>query len=183
MATETVQDLLAGADDPAAWELTPSGGRPEALLMAVIRDPETGARTLTRARWGILGRNGARTLFLRSEDAFETAEWERAIRFRRLLLPTDSYVQRASFGHDRGRRFLVSLEDQAPMAVGGVWAEVAGARRFAVLTRRAEDPVLRIHRRMPVIVPPEDWPVWLGQHDLLREGLTILLQRPVAGLQ
>ena len=47
------------------------------------------------------------------------------------------------------------------------WGSPDGAveRTFAIVTAHASLDVAGLHDRMPVIVEPEDWPVWLGEVD------------------
>ena len=45
------------------------------------------------------------------------------------------------------------------------WRDPAGEvlRSFTVATTAANDDVASLHDRMPVILEPEDWPLWLGE--------------------
>ena len=36
-------------------------------------------------------------------------------------------------------------------------------RSFAIVTTRANEQMAALHERMPVILEPADWPVWLGE--------------------
>src|SRR5207245_10977278 len=49
-------------------------------------------------------------------------------------------------------------------------------RTFAILTTTANREMSALHDRMPVILEPEAWPVWLGE----QEGDPIQLLRPAA---
>ena len=54
------------------------------------------------------------------------------------------------------------------MAFAGLWegfrwpsGEVT--RTFCIITTSANEVMQPIHDRMPVVLEPEDWPVWLGE--------------------
>jgi putative SOS response-associated peptidase YedK len=61
----------------------------------------------------------------------------------------------------------VARRAEQPMLAAGIWygwREVDGSilRTFAVITTNANDTVVRIHHRMPVIIDPTDMEIWLG---------------------
>lgn len=53
------------------------------------------------------------------------------------------------------------------MVMAGVWRdwEQDGDRisSVAIVTCAAEGPMADLHHRMPVILEPADWPLWLGE--------------------
>ena len=56
------------------------------------------------------------------------------------------------------------------MAMAGLWEGWRGPdgeviRSFAILTIAANATMRVLHDRMPVILEPEDWPIWLGETD------------------
>jgi putative SOS response-associated peptidase YedK len=50
-------------------------------------------------------------------------------------------------------------------AVWQDWGQADGDRipTCAIVTTAANAPMSAIHHRMPVILEPEDWPLWLGE--------------------
>jgi len=54
------------------------------------------------------------------------------------------------------------------MALAGLWENwksPAGEwmRSFAIITTTPNELCARLHNRMPVILKPEAWPLWLGE--------------------
>jgi putative SOS response-associated peptidase YedK len=47
----------------------------------------------------------------------------------------------------------------------GSWRDPAGEvlRTFTIDTTAANDDMAALHDRMPIILEPDDWPVWLGE--------------------
>jgi len=66
------------------------------------------------------------------------------------------------------------------MALAGLWERwrsPAGerVRSFAIVTTAANDLLAPIHDRMPVILAPGNWPVWLGERPADPQELKSLL--------
>ncbi|HYF09519.1 MAG TPA: SOS response-associated peptidase family protein [Acetobacteraceae bacterium] len=175
MARARAPDPAAAPDDELWLGLTPRQREPDDLCLVVMRDEVTGARCAGRMRWGIKGEDGALRRYLRAETLFDTPRWDQAVRHRRLILPAFEYVQRATRGSDPGALFAVTLEEDAPMAVGAVWEDAADGPRFAILTRAAEAAIAPIHDRMPVLLAEAHWPLWLSDVPFLRDGLRLMI--------
>jgi putative SOS response-associated peptidase YedK len=66
------------------------------------------------------------------------------------------------------------------MAMAGVWQnyEINGSiiTTCAIVTTEANKTMSEIHHRLPVIIDPEDWPLWLGEDG---KGAAKLM-RPIA---
>ncbi|MFL5333771.1 MAG: SOS response-associated peptidase family protein [Geminicoccaceae bacterium] len=149
--------------EPAAEDALELGERsPGGPGLVVLRNPETGDRVMATMRWGLPAQDagGRAVLYVRAEQIAARGPVREALRRRRCIVPMDSYVQRATRGGVRGR-FAVSLADDAPMAVAAIWQESGEGPCFAIVTCRANEAVGAIHDRMPVILPPQAWPLWL----------------------
>jgi putative SOS response-associated peptidase YedK len=60
------------------------------------------------------------------------------------------------------------LVDRRLMALAGLWEtwrSPAGerVRSFAIITTTPNELRAELHNRMPVVLKPERWPVWLGE--------------------
>jgi putative SOS response-associated peptidase YedK len=74
-----------------------------------------------------------------------------------------------------------AVGDAEPLAFAGLWegyrwpsGEVT--RSFCIITTEPNALMIPIHDRMPVVLEPADWPVWLGEAD----GDPTALLRPAA---
>jgi hypothetical protein len=77
--------------------------------------------------------------------------------------------------------FAVARVDGDPVAFAGIWEtwkspEGEYLRTFATITTDANQLVGQIQDRMPVIIEPENWPLWLGEAN----GNPVTLLRPAA---
>jgi putative SOS response-associated peptidase YedK len=161
------------------------GGRPGHLGDVIRRNPQTGERHLDKLVWGLLPHDtrdplGApRPIHARAKTVQELPMFADAFRRRRAIVPADTYNLRATKG-DLGARFVVSRADGNPMAWAGIWESYVWPggrieRTYCVITVDANGLVAPWHDRMPLVLEPEDWELWLG--DV--EGDPAALLRPV----
>jgi len=61
------------------------------------------------------------------------------------------------------------------------WPDGNVTRSFAIITTNASPAVADLHERMPVILEPADWPVWLGEAP--GEPASLLHQSPAGTLR
>jgi len=66
------------------------------------------------------------------------------------------------------------------MALAGLWENWRSSadewvRSFAIITTRPNELCAELHDRMPVVLGPETWPVWLGEEPTDPGQLTALL--------
>jgi putative SOS response-associated peptidase YedK len=66
--------------------------------------------------------------------------------------------------------YAIALADRSLMAQAGLWEtwEVASQRNdrsFTIITTMPNDLCRELHNRMPVILPPETWSMWLGESE------------------
>jgi putative SOS response-associated peptidase YedK len=66
--------------------------------------------------------------------------------------------------------------DAQPMMLAGLWDLGIGPRGDQVFTTTANATARAVHDRMPVILEPDNWPLWLGE----AEGYPAKLLHPPA---
>ncbi|HME22582.1 MAG TPA: SOS response-associated peptidase [Acetobacteraceae bacterium] len=150
------------------WNMAPTRDAPVVRL-----HPETRARHLDLLRWGLVphwakdAKSVRQPINARAETAATAPMFRDAMARRRCLVPADVFYEwRAT---EQGKQpFAIARADGQPMAFAGLWEGWRGAdgtvlRTFTIVTTNA-NPVLRpLHERMPVILEPVGWPVWLGE--------------------
>lgn len=136
----------------------------------------------------------------RSETVDTAAPFKRAFRERRCLVPANGYFEWDKAESRQGRAtgaktpHLYHPADQSLFAFAGIWEEWSDPARLgasrqgradgttplrscAILTTQASALVAPIHDRMPVLLPPAAWPVWLGEARADHAALLALLRR------
>ena len=166
-------------DTPPSWNVAPT----QAALV-VRRHPATGERRLDALRWGLVPHvtkdlsSCKRPINARAETMASAGMFRSALRARRCLVPADAFYEWQS-APDGRRPFAVARADGAPLAFAGLWEswrDAAGdvLRTFTIATTAAGPDVAQLHDRMPIILEPADWPVWLGE----QAGDYVALLRP-----
>ncbi|MGV6802663.1 MAG: SOS response-associated peptidase [Ruegeria sp.] len=138
----------------------------------VVRAGESG-RQLDALRWGFLphwykSENGGPLLInARAETVAEKPAFRAACRDRRCLIVATGFYEWTK--SDEGARlpWYFHRADGAPIAFAGIWQDWGSteARQgtCAIVTTAANDQVKVIHHRMPLILEPEEWALWLGE--------------------
>jgi putative SOS response-associated peptidase YedK len=138
--------------------------------IAIVRLVE-GKRHFALVRWGLLPSwvKDPKTFTLlinaRGESAAEKPAFRAAMKRRRCLIPADGFYEWQKAG-ERKRPFYVRAKSGAPLAFAGLWETWTGPNgeeleTAAIVTTRANRTLSLIHERMPVIVPPEAFGLWL----------------------
>ncbi|MDK3019516.1 SOS response-associated peptidase [Pseudodonghicola flavimaris] len=145
---------------------------------------EAGGRRLRPMRWGFLPSwyqtptAGPLLINARAETLADKPAFRAACRQRRCLIPASGFYEWERRAETR-LPWYVLRRDGAPMALGGIWQDWGrdDPQPTCAIVTTAANPVLApIHHRMPLLLEPEDWPLWLGEagHGAAR------LMRPAA---
>ncbi|WP_163846808.1 SOS response-associated peptidase [Pseudooceanicola aestuarii] len=143
-------------------------------------------RRLVAMRWGFVPHwyktpgDGPLLINARAETIAEKPAFRAACRARRCLIPVTGFYEWER--HDRLRLpWFAQRSDDTPLVMAGIWQDWEGPEgpmtTCAIVTTQAEGEIAAIHHRMPVILDPRDWPLWLGEagHGAAR------LMRPAPG--
>jgi putative SOS response-associated peptidase YedK len=149
-----------------------------------VRESE-GGREATFFKWGLVPRwakdaaIGNRLINARSETVTEKPSFREAFARRRCLVPADGFFEWSRRG-ERKRPFYFHMRDGEPFAIAGLWERWGGdgepLETCTLLTTGANELLAPYHDRMPVILRPEDYDLWL---DVGMKGAELLnLLRP-----
>lgn len=140
----------------------------------VVTGDADGPRRLGAMRWGFIPTwykkpgDGPLLINARAETIAEKPAFRTAARERRGLVVASGFYEWTK-DQDGGRDpWYITRRDGAPLALAAIWQDWqadtdAGLRTCAVVTCAANRPMQAIHHRMPVILEPNDWPLWLGE--------------------
>ena len=152
---------------PEDFNVAPS----KQVYMVVERETDDGVqRQLRTAKWGLVPswakdpKIGNRMINARLETAAEKPSFRRAWAKRRCLLPADGYYEWYA-GEGPKQPFYVHRPDGHSLAMAGLYEFWKDGEDWlvttCVLTTDAPDELGRIHDRMPLLVPHENWAAWL----------------------
>ena len=163
---------------PASYNIAPGQD-----IMAVVR--QSTGRKLVRFQWGLIPSwtkdvtRSPKSINARSETVWEKPSFRSAIRSRRSLIPANGFLDWKKYGA-RKQPFLVRCENLELFSMAGIWESWKNQETgetidsCAILTTNANEVVATIHDRMPVIIKPQDYAVWLTP-ETNREQIDALL--------
>lgn len=87
----------------------------------------------------------------RSETAAEKKTFADGLRDRRVILPASGFYEWSH--HDREQtKYLFTVDAMQMIYLCGIYKLIDGVYRFVILTRPANESMIEVHDRMPVIV-------------------------------
>lgn len=141
-------------------------------IATVSRSAAERGSQLALRRWGLIPswakdeKIGNRLINARAETAAEKPSFRSALRRRRCLVPADGFYEWAGAKGSKQPHYI-GLEGRALFAFAGLWErwtdpEGAPLESCTLLTTAASENLRALHPRMPVIVDPRDYALWLN---------------------
>jgi putative SOS response-associated peptidase YedK len=148
--------------------------------LVVRHNPQDGARHLDPLFWGLIPpwakdvRKERKPINARAETIASSPLFKGAFARHRCLVPAAAFFEWRRLGDGspgaakRKQPYAVARADGQVMTLAGIWSghkDEGGAitRSFAIVTTEANSLMSGIHDRMPVVIEPADWPLWLGE--------------------
>jgi putative SOS response-associated peptidase YedK len=157
----------------------------------IARLDARGERELTLVRWGLVPswvkdpREFSMLINARSETAAEKPSFRAAMRHRRCLVPTDGFYE---WTGKPGAKVPHLIRPRAQGRAGGTLMAMAGIHEnwlgadgsefqsMAILTTAGNATMAAIHDRMPVILAPDVFEIWLDCRSGSAEHVVDLLK-------
>ena len=147
---------------------------------------ENGTPRFALVRWGLIPawvedpRNFSLVINARSDNVLTKPAFRNAMRYRRCLIPADGFYEWQETGGAPRRPFFVRRKDRAPFAFAGLWEIWSGPNgeemeTAAIVTTEANRMLKTIHPRMPVMLAPEAFAMWLDCRGVDAETASALL--------
>ncbi len=145
---------------------------------------ENGKRKLEMLHWGLIPswakdpEVGNKMINARAETVAEKPSYRKAFKERRCLVLADGFYEWQKTENGK-RPFYIRMEDGSPFAFAGLWESWHNGgeiRSCTIITTAPNELAAPIHNRMPVILHPEDYEMWLDPDFDEREPLTSLLK-------
>jgi putative SOS response-associated peptidase YedK len=163
---------------PARYNVAPTQPIP------IVRARE-GARQFALVRWGLIPawvedpRVFSLLINARCESVFDKPAFRAAMRWRRCLVPADGFYEWKAEG-DRKRPFAVRPTGGGPLAFAGLWEVWTGPNgeeleTAAIITTPANRTLRPLHDRMPAVLAPEAYDIWLDCRNVDSDMATGLL--------
>lgn len=164
---------------PARYNIAPT------QFVPVVRHLEA-ERFLSAMKWGLIPswakdeKIGNKLINARGESVAEKPAFRAAFKTRRCIVPASGFYEWKKV--ERGKQpFYFYLKAQPVFGFAGLWEEWRDAKTGEILetctiiTTDANEVLLPVHDRMPVILKAEDYEQWLDQKETDKERLQKLL--------
>jgi putative SOS response-associated peptidase YedK len=161
----------------ASYNVAPTQGVATVLV-------EDGKRKLEMLHWGLIPSwaddpsIGNRMINARAETVAEKPSFRKAFRNHRCLVLADGFYEWQKTANGK-QPYYIRMEDDSPFAFAGLWESWKNGsevRSATIITTDANDVVAPLHNRMPVILHPEDYELWLDPDFDEKEPLSTLLK-------
>jgi len=173
-SVDEIRRIFATVNAPpnfdATWNMAPTQ-----LAPVVRRHPAEATRHLDLLAWGLVPhwskdpKKERKPINARSETVARLPLFRDAFARRRCIVPVDAFYE---WQEVEGAKIpsAIARADGAPMALAGLWEGWHGPegqtlRSFTVLTTAACQALTHLHERMPVVLEPPDWALWLGEME------------------
>jgi putative SOS response-associated peptidase YedK len=165
---------------------------PTQPIPAVRQNASWPARVLSLTRWGLIPywakdpSIGYKLINARSETAASKPAFGDALKSRRCLIPADGFYEWKKLPKAK-QPFCFVLQDESIFAFAGLWDRWKDPdgnliESCSILTTSPNELLAGVHDRMPVILPPDDYDLWLDPGFKDMQEVSALLKPYRAGL-
>jgi putative SOS response-associated peptidase YedK len=155
-------------------EMAPSFNIAPRQPVAVIM--EDGKRKIVAMQWGLIPhwakdeKNANKLINARSETIGEKPSFKNSFKKFRCLIIADGFYEWQGTGRNK-KPFFICRKDDAPFGMAGLfdrWQNPEGKviTTCTIVTTEANEIMKPIHHRMPVIIDPENYDIWLNPHEV-----------------
>ena len=150
------------------YNIAPTQSVPTVLQTSALTN-----RQFKMLHWGLIpswakdSKMGAKLINARAETVAEKPAFRSAFRQRRCLVLADGFYEWQQQEQKKQKQpFYFHLSDERPFAFAGLWEHWKGEdgeeiQSCTLLTTEANELMQPIHNRMPVILDPKDYDLWL----------------------
>lgn len=151
----------------ARWNIAPTDE------VATVRQHRTEPkRVFAKMRWGLIPNwakdisISTKTINAACETASEKPAFRESMKKRRCLIPADGFYEWKQIGLKKKQPYNIGMADDGLFAFAGLWdswQDPSGKiiKSCTILTTEANPLLKDIHDRMPVILDPNDYNLWL----------------------
>lgn len=179
--TETVAALFEGLSFP---ERVPRYNIAPTQNVLCVRQDKQGRSEAVDLRWGLVPswakdlKMGARMINARGETVAEKPSFRAAFKRRRCLVLADGFYEWKKTENGK-QPYYITLLDEQPFCFAGLWEawqdkstdDSTVIQSCTVITTSANELMQPLHDRMPVILPPKHYDLWLDREFADRESL------------
>ena len=171
---------------PITQDIQPHYNIAPTQQVAVIRTYPDETRHLDFLHWGLIPSwakdpsIGHKMINARSETAHEKPAFKYAFHHHRCLIPASGFYEWSTDGTKK-KPLYIHLKKEIPLAFAGLWdhwKSPAGdvIESCTILTNSSNTLLKPVHDRMPVILDPKDYGLWLNPRISAIESLKYIFE-------
>lgn len=157
-------NLSTQPDIPPRYNVAPT------QQVSAIREDGDGDRSLVQLRWGLIPfwakdkSIGNRMINARGETVAEKPSFRASFKSKRCLIVADGFFEWKK-SKDGKQPVYICMNDERPFAFAGLWDRWEGEETIescTIITTDANELLQQVHDRMPVILPADNYDLWLA---------------------
>lgn len=156
--------------------------------IVVVRNGLRG-RELLPMRWGLIPgfvkdpKDSPLLIMARSDGIAEKPSFRHAFRRRRCLVPASGFYEWQSQSRGPKQPYAIRPDADELIAFAGLWETWCGADgseidTAAIVTVPCNEKLRVIHERMPAIIAPADFEIWLSSDTDMQDAHALLAPAP-----
>ena len=163
--TATPDEIATAFGLPAVPPFPPRYNIAPSQPVAVIRQLQHQPREFRLMQWGLIPSwakdpsIGNNLINARCETAHEKPSFRSAIKYRRCLIPASGFYEWQKVDKSTKQPYYFRMPQ--PFAFAGLWESWNDIETCIILTTQPNEVVAPVHQRMPVIISPDNYKVWL----------------------
>lgn len=154
---------------------------------SIVAIANTGEHRADHFKWGLVPawakdpKIGNKMINARGETLSEKPAFRSAYKKRRCIVPLTGFYEWQKQPDGKGKvPMYIAMKSGAPFAMAGLWEtwrtpEGDAVRSCTLITTEPNALMRTIHNRMPVILPPDAWDIWLSPGEQATDVLQPLL--------
>lgn len=164
-------DVAKAFDLPDVPELFPRYNIAPTQGVPIVRLGEDERRHLTMVHWGLIPgwaddpKIGNRMINARGDTVATKPSFRQAFKKRRCLVVADGFYEWQQTGGPRKQPYYIRLKNDGPFAFAGLWERWSKGgtpiESCTIITTEPNELMAELHDRMPVILRPGAYGVWL----------------------
>ena len=125
---------------------------------------------------------GNKLINARGETIAEKPSFRGGFKYKRCIIPADGFYEwQARKGEKTKTPYFIHMKDRKPFAFAGLWdewhsPEGDSLRTCTIITTEPNDLMSALHNRMPVILEPKDYDLWLDPAPQTPDNLLHLIK-------
>jgi putative SOS response-associated peptidase YedK len=169
---------------------------PSTMQPIIRANRDTGERELVQLRWGLIPFNTRSLADLKGKSTFNArAEnvtfgwWSQPLKKRRCLVPASGFYEWTHDDPKNKRPFAFDLSNGHMMAFAGLWdawkdpANGQWLQSYTIITTDANELMIPVHNRMPVILHESDFNRWLDREETDQPPIDLLRPFPAEEME